>query len=324
MDTVELRSSDFDAAHRVAEFQAAVASMCKLEIMPAEAETFRSETVIGIMPTLMTGQTTHSACTTIRTSALAADAGDNVMVHVPVSGSFSMHQRGGHDVICKPGQIYVDPNDLPGIAEFSEDRTEVFYVSIPRGFLQSSSHGLNAVLRNTAHITPQWRLFVQYARSLHSELHLLPSEEAMQCAIHVQDLAVMALGAAREQVEIAKGRGVPAARLRAIKSDIEQNLTSPGLCADWIAGRHGISPRYIRSLFASDETTFSDYVVKRRLLLAHRMLTNPAYSGRSISEIAMTAGFGDLSWFNACFRRIFATTPSDIRAQAQKAVFTQD
>ncbi|EKF41928.1 AraC family transcriptional regulator [Nitratireductor indicus C115] len=324
MNTLSLRASDFEPGHRVAAFQDAVSSMCKLDITPADPETFQSHTEIGLLPTLMTGQTMHSACTVVRTPTLAAETGDNIMLHVPVKGAFSMHQRGGQDVVCGPGQIYVDPNEMPGIAEFGEGRTEVFYVSIPRGCLQSSARGLNAVMRDTAAMTPQWRLFLRYAQSLHAELRLLPPDQALQCAAHVQDLVVMALGAANERMEIARGRGVRAARLKAIRDDIEQHLTSTELSVDWMAARHGISQRYIRSLFAGEETTFRDYVAVRRLRLVHRMLTDPACSGLTVSEIAMSAGFGDLSWFNNCFRRTYGRTPSDIRAEALAVAFSRN
>jgi AraC-like DNA-binding protein len=37
----------------------------------------------------------------------------------------------------------------------------------------------------------------------------------------------------------------------------------------------------------------------------------------NISEIAFTAGFGDLSTFNRRFQRIFGLSPSAFRAQSQ-------
>ena len=34
-----------------------------------------------------------------------------------------------------------------------------------------------------------------------------------------------------------------------------------------------------------------------------------------ISEIALSSGFSDLSWFNASFRRAFGATPKDVRSR---------
>ena len=211
--------------------------MCKLDITPRHNGSFQSETTIGLLPGLITGQTMHSMCTAVRTHALAAETGDNVMVHVPMSGGFLMYQQGGNNVVCKPGSIYLDPNEMPGIAEFQGERNDVFYLSIPRAFLSSAGTSLNGALREILPVTPQWRLLLRYAQSLHEELALLPPDEIATCASHIHDLTIMAMGASREAEEIARGRGVRAARLKAIKTDIEANLTSPHLNSDWIAGR---------------------------------------------------------------------------------------
>jgi len=315
MTVFSLRSQDLEAARRVEEFQAIAANICKLHITPAEGRDYCSETVIGLLPGIILANTTHSACTTDRTRLLAAETGDNVLLHIPVSGGFSIRQDGGRDVECEPGQVYVDPNEVPGVAEFRAERANVFYVSIPRSLLAPATAGLNTVLRDVVALTPQWRLFRDYARSLHAELPQLAPEEAMQCAAHVQDLALMALGASREAAELAAGRGLRAARLKAVKADIERRLTSPDLTPDLIAACQGISPRYLRSLFEGEGTSFRDYVAGRRLLMAYRQLADPRCRMMTISQIAMQVGFGDLSWFNARFKSAFGATPSEVRAR---------
>lgn len=315
MAVFSIRSQDLEAARRVEEFQAIAANICKLHITPVKDQDYCSETVIGLLPDIILANTTHSACTTDRTKLLAAETGDNVLLHIPVSGGFSIRQAGGREVECGPGNLYVDPNEVPGVAQFRAERTNVFYVSIPRPFLASATAGLNTALRHVATLTPHWRLLLDYARSLHAELPHLAPEEAMQCAAHVRDLALMALGASREAAELAAGRGVRAARLKAIKADIERQLSWPDLAPDRIAARHGISPRYLRLLFESEGTSFRDYVASRRLLIAYRQLADPACRTMTISQIAMQTGFGDLSWFNARFKCAFGVTPSDVRAR---------
>ena len=69
-------------------------------------------------------------------------------------------------------------------------------------------------------------------------------------------------------------------------------------------------------LFAGQQTTFSDFVLDRRLALARRRLRDPARAGLTISAIAYECGFGDLSYFNRSFRRAYGATPSDVRSGA--------
>lgn len=313
---ISLNAGAFGGRAKIDAFQDAVSAICKLEFRPTDIDRFESRTSIAVTPSLITGNGHHSPCHVERTSLLAVQTGDNVMIHIPATGGFAMRQRGGEWIDCRHGVVYIDPNDVPGQAEFYAPTSDVFYVSIPRPVFASVNGALGGAMRRGLPLTPQWRMFLSYARALHGEAQTLAPHELTQCAAHVQDLALMAFGASGESAEIARGRGVKAARLRMVKEDIGANLASPSLSAGWIAARHGISERYLRALFAAGETSFSDYVASRRLLLAHRLLTDPASAHQSISQIALQCGFGDLSWFNALFRRRYDATPSEVRARA--------
>ena len=107
--------------------------------------------------------------------------------------------------------------------------------------------------------------------------------------------------------------GVRAARLAAIKADIERQLTDGSLTVAALAARHGISARYLHKLFEDEEMTYSKFVLDRRLSLAYLRLRQPRYATRTISSIASDSGFGDLSYFNRAFRRRYDITPSDVR-----------
>lgn len=133
------------------------------------------------------------------------------------------------------------------------------------------------------------------------------------------DLVAVTLGATRDATAIAEGRGMRVARLHAIKTDIEAHLTNSDLSPGAVARRQQISDSYIRKLFASERTSFSQYVLGRRLERARRMLMDQRWSDRSIASIAFDAGFGDLSYFNRAFKRCYGLTPSDVRDAADYA-----
>jgi AraC-like DNA-binding protein len=78
--------------------------------------------------------------------------------------------------------------------------------------------------------------------------------------------------------------------------------------------RHGVTPRYIHKLFETEEVTFSEFVLTRRLAVAHRLLSDRRLAHRSITSIAFDAGFADLSYFDRAFRRRYSATPSEVRA----------
>lgn len=137
-------------------------------------------------------------------------------------------------------------------------------------------------------------------------------------AQHLIDLVALSLGAGRDETELAKDRGLAAARFEAIKADILARLGEGGLNLAEVAKRHRASPRYVQMLFERAGTTFSEFVLEQRLLLAHRLLKSPLNSARKVSDIAHLAGFGDVSYFHRCFRRRFGATPAEVRADLLK------
>ena len=162
------------------------------------------------------------------------------------------------------------------------------------------------------------RLLVHYAGALQRQDTFETPELRNMVSTHLHDLAALAIGATRDAAEVASGRGVRAARLRAIKGAIVENLADRQLSVDIIAARHGVTPRYVRRLFESTATTFSEFVLAQRLNRAYRMLVASAFFGRTVSSIAFEAGFGDISYFNRTFRRLYGATPSDVREAAQR------
>jgi len=133
-------------------------------------------------------------------------------------------------------------------------------------------------------------------------------------AQYILDLIALCLGAVDDAAEVAKHRGLAAARLDAIKFEILQWLARPDLGLAQVAAKHGVSTRYVQHLFGRSGESFSGFVLEQRLLAAHRLLREPKSRWRKVSDIAASAGFSDISYFNRAFRARFGATPTDIRA----------
>jgi AraC-like DNA-binding protein len=132
---------------------------------------------------------------------------------------------------------------------------------------------------------------------------------------YLADLVALAMGASRDGAHLAEGRGLKAARLRAVIDDIGQNFAQPDLSASNVAIRLGLSRRYVHSLLEETGASFSDHVLERRLTHAHQLLTAPDRVSARIAEIAYECGFSDLSFFNRSFRRRFGCAPRDAKGQ---------
>lgn len=193
------------------------------------------------------------------------------------------------------------------------ERSDILSIAIPRTQIVPRLASEDNLRTPALRSRPAARLLQCYAATLIEDgAGLCPEDEAV-LAGHIADLAVMALGAKRDEAELAGKGGVRAARRQGIKADIAANLGLPELSIEWAARRHGVSGAYVRALFSDEGTSFTDYVLVERLNHVHALLMSPYMAHHNIASLALMAGFGDISWFNQAFRRRFGMTPSDLR-----------
>ena len=161
------------------------------------------------------------------------------------------------------------------------------------------------------------KLLLGYAQALRSTQTLATPQVRQLAVSHVYDLIAVALGLVGDAGEVAGARAPRAARLAAIKAEIEENLCREDLSVATLAARHRLPVRYVRRLFEEDGMTFGEFVLGRRLVHARQILVNPRRAHQKISMVALEAGFNNLSYFNETFRRRYGATPSDVRGQAR-------
>jgi AraC-like DNA-binding protein len=167
--------------------------------------------------------------------------------------------------------------------------------------------------------TEALRLLVIYASGIAESVPLATSELQRIAVTHVNDLMAAIVSATRGGRAIAEGRGIAAARLRAIMIDICAHLGDGDLSVAEVAQRQRVSPRYVHKLFEHEGITFSSFMRDQRLVRAHRLLSDSRLPDRTIGAIAFDVGFGDLSYFNRTFRRRYGATPSEVRSTALNA-----
>jgi AraC-like DNA-binding protein len=189
---------------------------------------------------------------------------------------------------------------------------------IPRSAIQPLVRDIDTLFgRRTPASTPALRMLLTYLELVRTDNAVTTPELEAAFTNHVCDLLALTLGATRDAAELARMRGLRAARLHAIKEDIRRNLSRPNLSVDSMATRHRISDRYVRDLFEKSGSTFTRFLTEQRLTAAHKTLM--ARTDMPISAIAYNVGFSDISSFNKAFRQQFGCTPSDVRNAARGA-----
>ena len=252
-----------------------------------------------------------SAFRCVRTRAMA-EGTEHRALFMCLDGRATLAQRGREATIKGGESILVSATDA-----LSVDRTQSRHilVSLPRSKLaQVVPHLDNILMRPMDGTSTPFRLLRGYLDLLADEPGMAGADLQHLLASQVCELVALAVGATRDAAEIAGGHSLRIARLHAIKRDIEHNLMQGDVSSQALARRHGVSPRYIRKLLACEGTTLSQFVLGKRLKLAHRMLDDARFAHYTIGALAFDVG--DLSTFNHAFRWLYGMTPSDVRALA--------
>ena len=95
------------------------------------------------------------------------------------------------------------------------------------------------------------------------------------------------------------------------------HFSDPELSLAKVAQSLGISPRYLQRLLEPSGTSFTAHITELRLKHAFMLLTAQDLSDVCICNIALQAGFSDISHFNRLFRSRFGDTPKGVRANQQ-------
>jgi AraC-like DNA-binding protein len=291
-------------------------ALLKMDIEPAESEALNADVRIRKLPRLgvMTGA---RSATLYRRSRTLIDS-DDVIMSLGLTDRFEATQLGRLASMSRNDAVVVSAGE-PGYVRMLTGGPSLT-LRVPLRSISSTITGLDRVLcRRIPADSAALRLLIRYVGILDEGDSLADESLQRHAVTHIHDLMALALGATREAAEIAKGRGVRAARLRAIKHDIADRLDSAELSTAGIAARHKVSPRYVRMLFEAEGTSFADYVLAQRLDRAGRMLADPRFAQHKIASVAFDSGFGDLSYFNRTFRARFGAPPSDMRARARRA-----
>jgi len=232
---------------------------------------------------------------------------------IVASGSrLQTHQR-GRAVDLRVGEMALMSSGEPARVTQLEPGTR-WSIRIPEAMLSGLCRSPDdRVARPLAADGELARLLLHQIETAHRFGAKLDAAANHAMAQHILDLAGLCLGADRDAAAMAKSRGLAAARLDAIKGDILREIGRSDLGLELVARRHGLTPRYVQRLFERTGTSFSAFVLDRKLSAAHRLLREAGSRRRKVSDVAAAAGFADISYFNRAFKARFGATPKEVR-----------
>jgi AraC-like DNA-binding protein len=251
---------------------------------------------------------------------VAADRDDDFSLTVNsgrVTWALSQHRREG--TLSQGMATFHDNSDT---SDYRADAAGAFLgVAVPRAeLLALVANAEDLVSMPLHHDAASLRHLRRYL-----ELVLGPDEMGDDPALSdhlgrtVLDLVALALGAGRDAAELARVRGLRAARLREVLHEIRVGFADPRCTPRGVALKLGLSARYVHDLLQETGASFTERVTELRLQRARAMLESPQCDRLKVSEIAGRCGFNDISYFNRCFRARFGASPTQFRGRSDDA-----
>ncbi len=315
---VRVSTDEFPAAKRFAMWQEVYArGIFNVDIEPIGDAPFHAEVDFTLLQEVTIAAGSRSPATYNVTREHIQRSKDIIAISILRSGAASATQY-GKELLSGVGSASVLMGDDPSSSTLSTDGTFIT-LALSRPAISALVPKLTSVAGSgISNVNPALNMLRRYVEFIQDGEPFADREIAHSVSTHILDLAALALGARGDAADLARLRGARAARFAEIKTDILSSLGDANLSTEAIAAKRGISSRYIRKLFEEDGLSFSTFVLAERLSRARRMLADRRYRHLSIAQLALECGFGDISYFNRCFRRRFGETPSDVREAARR------
>ncbi|MDR3376568.1 MAG: helix-turn-helix domain-containing protein [Ancalomicrobiaceae bacterium] len=282
---------------------------------PVESRTVTGTATISDAAGLEVAQVANDLGTIHRDfEDIRRDYGENLFLLLQLEGSCGIEQRGRQATISPGDCILVDASS-PSVFHFGGQFSNHLSVHLPRQLILSDRHARIEISRRLAADDPMSSMLrALVAKLLQTRVH-------DSRATHLCEL----LYSATRQAFAHDGeleRFVPvdamAGRLEIVQILIDRHLTEERLTPQWLADKVGISLRTLQDDMSSLGTTATSLIRMRRLHLVREQLQQFRRSANAttIAEVAYSAGFSDISYFNRCFRKMFDCSPKDMLRQS--------
>ena len=270
------------------------------------------------LPGLGVAQIASSALRVERPSGVPVEDARDLILAVMHDGRASFTQR-GREVTAEGGGAFLSSSHDSLVMQRTAARLTNY--SLLRSELAPAVSNFERAL--VTPLNPETiRLLTGYTALLFREGALASAEFGRLAVSHIHDLIALAIGATRDAAEIAKARGLRAARRADLyaraKRLIALRFNDPDLTSGEIAHRLRVSARHLQQIFAERGETLMTRVWDERVNRAARLLSAPEAADRSVTDIAFACGFNDSSHFGRVFAARMGTAPSQWRRRARE------
>ncbi len=237
---------------------------------------------------------------------------NNFFIGYLLSGEATLSQGSGK-ALLEPGDLAI----LDSTREYAIEVPHAFdslWVRVPRHRLEGRLHSLSEIMAQkidghsgVGHVASNLLLAAL------AEAPKLRPGEANRIANHLLDLMGLALADLAQRPASETQSSYRLSVLRRVQDFIDERLDDETLSASAIARAHHVSVRYLNKLFEREGTSIARWTRMRRLERCRMDLESNAPVGRTISSVAYSHGFRNVSHFNRAFKARFGCSPRALR-----------
>jgi AraC-like DNA-binding protein len=287
---------------------------------PAPDMRFRGQLKIVQMENASIGTIDGTVRNISRTAADVVFENTNNVVLLFNGGShvLAIEQKGQTMDCVAGGAILIEQCEPSQIKVTASEACSLIAVQVPRGQVRRECPHLEdrflTPISAPSSALALTRAYVDYLLDQHDGDG---SHIAKVASDHVTDLVAAIVGSSGVIYE-ERFPGVRAGRFAMILRELDRSFLQADFSLTVLARRLAVTPRYVQTLLAGAETSFTNELSKRRLDRARDILASSRYFHKSIMEVSQECGFSTVSHFHRIFRRRFGATPGEMRASIQK------
>ena len=282
-----------------------------VDFEPSPNATFYAS-VKPIFPELHVARAALSPGFLFRDEDMLRDGNDSFEFIVAQSGELNIAQQ-GREIRLGPGDATIMQASATGRVG---SRERFGFLEVLVSSAEWDTRGCcadDALMQHIGSNSGVLKLLRGYIRSL-ERMALATSVEGREMVRrHMLDLAAIA-ATPHQSIGESSLSAVAAAHTHAIFDYLASHFSDPELSLSKVAQSLQISPRYVQRLLETSATSFTAHVTELRLKHAFALLTAQDKSDIRICDVALKAGFSDVSHFNRLFRSRFGDTPKGVRA----------
>ena len=292
----------------------------KVDFEPLPGTTFHAS-VRPILPELRIVRAAFSPGFLFRDEDLLRDDDDRIGFVVAQSGELTARHL-GREVRLPPGDATMMLMSATGGVGWRESSVLFDMLIPPTEWKARGARPEDGLMQRLWGKCEAMQLLRRYIRSLERSGLTAFGNDHMIVRTHIIDLMVLAATPHRSVGESSLS-AVTAAHTHTIFDYLASHFSDPEFSLSKAAQSMGISTRYLQRLLAASATSFTAHVTELRLKRAFMLLTAECVAKDRISDIALQAGFSDISHFNRLFRSRFGDTPKGVRVNQQTVCYAK-